>query len=188
MCGAFIQTLGSLWFWRQRRCDQSESGQGNKLCKSPSGDGSDDSQYLKSTSPGARWVTVASPGFLGRRPRGPVWFWFKPLHIPPTTPRLSLAEFSSSVFSTFSCLRPPLSGGARASHLGFYRLGPLETSRGVFCLVFFFSLFKSPSLEKGVRGGGKDEKHRSSALPVERLLLLCHGRPHTPWSRGTAAR
>ena len=46
VCGAFIQTLGSLWFWRQRRCGQSESGDGNKLCKSPSGDGSDDSQYF----------------------------------------------------------------------------------------------------------------------------------------------
>ena len=55
-------------------------------------------------------MTVASPGFLGRlHERGQIWFWFKPLHIPPTTQRLSLAEFSSSTFSTFSCLRPPRS-------------------------------------------------------------------------------
>lgn len=46
-CVALSFKLWESWFRRQRRCDQSESGTGNKLCKSPSGDGSDDSPTLK---------------------------------------------------------------------------------------------------------------------------------------------
>lgn len=76
VCGAFIQTLGSLWFGRQRRCDQSESRDGNKLCKSPSGDGSDDSNTLKNYLAGqlARWQLArcdsGKPRLPGREAQG----------------------------------------------------------------------------------------------------------------------
>lgn len=59
VCEAFIQTLGSLGR-RQRRCDQSGPRAGNKLCKSPSGDGSDDS--LKKRPP--RELAVCARGAL----------------------------------------------------------------------------------------------------------------------------
>lgn len=43
----FHSNFGESRVWRRRRCDQSESPEGNKLCKSPSGDGSHDSGSLK---------------------------------------------------------------------------------------------------------------------------------------------
>lgn len=46
-CAALPFKLWGVSVLASRRCDQSESPEGNKLCKSPSGDGSDDSDSLK---------------------------------------------------------------------------------------------------------------------------------------------
>lgn len=60
-CAALSFKLWESRFWRQRRCDQSESGDGNKLCKSPSGDGSDDSDSLKTYLAGSAQCDSGEP-------------------------------------------------------------------------------------------------------------------------------
>lgn len=57
----FHSNFGESRFWRQRRCDQSETGDGNKLCKSPSGDGSDDSDSLKTYLAGSSQCDSGEP-------------------------------------------------------------------------------------------------------------------------------
>lgn len=55
-----------------------------------------------------------------------------------------------------------------------------------FCVGVGFVLLK-PCFAEGCVAG-KDEKRRPPALPLQRLLLLCRGRPRAPRSGGTAAR
>lgn len=58
-CAALSFKLSPVSVRASARCDQSEPRDGNKLCKSPSGDGSDDSHTFKNYL--YRSVTAASP-------------------------------------------------------------------------------------------------------------------------------
>lgn len=90
----FHSNFGESRFWRQRRCDQSESGDGNKLCKSPSGDGSDDSDSLKTYLAGSSQCDSGEPLLSGlATPVRADLVLVKSLHTPSTTWLLSLARF-----------------------------------------------------------------------------------------------
>lgn len=139
----FHSNFGESRFLRQRRCDQSESGDGNKLCKSPSGDGSDDSHTLKNYLAGSSRSDSGKSWLPGRAARVRA----DPVQAPSYSPPLPAAQISQVFTPTFTCswLRPPLSGRERAAHFGSYPRGLLETPRGV--------LFFSPVSGKGVWRG-----------------------------------
>lgn len=163
---------------RQRRCDQSEFRIVHKLCKSPSGDGSDDWDTLKnylsrssrcdsgepqrrgSARPGSvRAPHRAVPG-LAAQPR--------PVHLssPPAAGQLTRQSGEGNLPVVSWRLETPLSGGV--------------------VLLFFLFFFKSCFRGGGV--AGEDETLHSSALFLERLLLLGRGKLRAPWCRGTAGR
>lgn len=134
-------------------------------------------------------MTVASPGFLGRRhERGQIWFWFKPLHIPPTTRRLSLAEFSSSTFSTFSCLRPPLSAGERAAHLGILQAWTAGNFERCFCLLLllFLVFLTVPFWRRGCGEGAV--RMRNTVLQLCLWSAYCYFATGDPAPRGPEGR
>lgn len=130
-------------------------------------------------------MTVASPDFPGgRRGRGQVWSWLKPLHTPSSAPPPSSAKSSFSTSSASSRPGPPPCLVERRRPLRVSQARTAGNCKEVFFVGFV--LFKSCFAEGCV--AGKDEKPRPSALPLERPLLLCRGRPRAPRSGGAAAR
>lgn len=97
----FHSNFGEPGFWRQRRCDQSESGDGNKLCKSPSGDGSDDSHTLKNYLAGSSGSDSGKSWLPGQAAR----VGADPVQAPSLSPPLPEAQRSQILTPTFTCLQ-----------------------------------------------------------------------------------
>lgn len=126
---------------------------------------------LKTTSPGVRGVTAASPGFPGGR-HGWGQIQFKPFTL-PAAPRVQSRQILTPTF-TFRGPRPPLSGRERAAPVGSCPRGLLETPRGVVCF--------GPVWGRGCGGEGCAAPFPCSASGAS-IVALRREAPHPPVRR-----